>query len=274
MTGRGRGRAFGARWSLSLAALAAAGGCTVGSGVGSATGDIYVFSCTCDQFECSKSTDLGSLANPAKFDLNPQFFAGEPIDDISRASIANNRLVLRMARNGNGVEANDTLYFDIQSAYEIARCVRGRTSGGQPDWDVAGGWCDWTGGQGGNVQAERPHILIGPLLPMRSSLSLMYSCNFARVVGEGVTGSWIEFQDFGSVPQPDRPPEMRDPIGGAFKVDFGSRLRATFNLVIDDQRRIDAAQNRLPIPMQEIKGTIDGGFDFNLERGRAAQLFP
>jgi hypothetical protein len=264
------------RASLVVAVLVAlaGGGCTVGSGVGTATGDLYVFSCTCSSFECPKSSDYGSPDALKAFDLSPSFFAGEPIDDISRASIANNRLIMRMARNGNGAEVNDTLYFDIQSAYEIARCVRGRTVGGQPDWDAAGGWCDWTGGQGGNVVADRPRILMGPLLTIRASLSLMYSCNFARVVGEGVDGSWIEFEDFGGIAQPDRPPEMRDMILGDFKVDFGSRLRATFNVVLDDERRIAAMQDRLPVPMQEIKGTMSGTFDFNLERGRAAQLFP
>jgi hypothetical protein len=266
------GRALAAA-AFSATLVAIGSGCTVGSGVGAASGDVYVFSCSCTAFECSGGTDMGSLSMPAPFDLSPHFFAGEPIDDISRARIVNNRMILRMMRTGNRIEVNDTLYFDVQSAYEVARCVRGRTMGGQPDWDTSG-WCDWTGGQGGNVVAERPRIMIGPLLPVRSSLSLMYSCNFARVVGVAVDGSWIEFQDFGSAAQPDLPPEMRDEVAGSFKVDFGSRLRANFQIELDDERRIAAMKNFDPIPMQEIKGSLTGSFDFDLERGRAAQLFP
>lgn len=267
MTGR-------ALTAVVLAASATTAGCTVGSGVGTATGNLYVFSCSCSEFDCTKSTDLGTPTAPAAFDLSPHFFAGEPIDDISRSSIAQNRLIVRLARNGNRIEINDVLYFDIVSAYEIARCVRGRIGmGGVPDWDQSG-WCDWTGGQGGNVMADHPRIQIGPDLPLRSSVSLMYSCNFAHVVGDGVDGSWIEFQDFGGVAQPDRPATARDAIQGDFKVDFGSRLRATFNLVFDDERRIAAKKVMDPIPTADIGGQLGGAFDFDLERGRAAQLFP
>ena len=259
-----------------LATVAAGGafGCTVGSGVGTATGDLYVFSCSCSTFNCTKSTDLGSPTMPAAFDLAPRFFAGEPIDDISRSSIASNRLVIRMSRTGNRPEINDTLAFDVQSAYEIARCVRGRINAdGTPDWDTSG-WCDWTGGQGGNAQAARPRIMVGPLMTIHASLSLLYTCSLANTVGNGVGASWIEFQDFGIAAQPDLPPAMRDVVDGGFKVDFGSRLRATFNLVLDDEQRIIAKQEMEPIPAAQITGQMSGAFDFDLERGRAAQLFP
>jgi hypothetical protein len=261
--------------AVAAMAVVSAGGCTVGSGVGTATGSLYVFSCTCDAFDCKVGADLGSPGAPAAFDLSPHFFAGEPIDDISRSRIANNRLIIRMSRNGNRPEINDTLFFDIQSVREIARCVRGRVNAdGTPDWDVAGGWCDWTGGQGGNVQAARPRITVGPELPVRSSLSLLYTCGFARTVGNGVDGSWIEFEDFSGVAEPDLPPAMRGEIAGNFKVDFGSRLRATFNVVLDDERRIIAKKVMDPIPAPNIDGQMAGAFDFDLERGRAAQLFP
>lgn len=267
----------GARLAVIVGALVVvgAGGCTVGSGVGTATGSVYVFSCSCAEFDCKRSTDLGSPMSPAAFDLSPHFFAGEPIDDISRSSIVSNRLIIRMSRNGNGAEINDNLYFDIQSAYEIARCVRGRLNpDGSPDWDAPGGWCDWTGGQGGNVMADHPRIKVGPDLPLRSSLSLLYSCSYSHTVGNGVDGSWIEFENFGDVAQPDKPAAMRDSIAGDFKVDFGSRLRATFSVTLDDERRIIAKKVMDPIPDPHIGGQLTGAFDFNLERGRAAQLFP
>ena len=46
-----------------------------------------------------------------------------------------NRLIIRMQRNGNAIEINDTLYFDIPDSLQVARCMRGRTVGGVPDYD-------------------------------------------------------------------------------------------------------------------------------------------
>jgi hypothetical protein len=265
--------ACGWRSALLVAALAVAGGCTVGAGTGAALGNLYIFSCTCMEFSCKDGGDLGTPDAPAPYDLSPHFFAGEPIDDISRARIVNNRLIMRMQRTGNRIEVNDALYFDVQSAYEVARCVRGRTENGQPDWDTSG-WCDWTGGMGGTARADHARIKIGPELPIRSSLSLMYSCNKARVVGVGVDDSWIEFQRFGGAVQDDVPSDQRTAIKGDFKVDFGTQLQADFSLIIDDERRIAAVKVNDPIPATEIKGDMHGSFDFYLERGRAAQQFP
>ena len=63
----------------------ALGGCTVGSGSGSASGPLWVQGCE------------GTQAAPAAFDLRPTFFAGDPIDDPSKATSVN-RLLIRLQR--------------------------------------------------------------------------------------------------------------------------------------------------------------------------------
>lgn len=255
--------------SIAMLTIVAGSACTVGSGSGAARGTLFVKGCG----------DNGEDYEADDFDLSPRFFAGEPIEDIARGGILTNRLVIRMQRNGNRIEVTDTLYFDVNSAYEVARCLRGKTINGVPDWDTSG-WCDWTGGASGTVRAERPRIQMGPKLPISSSLSLLYTCNRARVVGVGVEGSWIDFLDFGKAPQPQfTNPDDRKPVPGDFKVDFGDRLQANFRVVLEDGRRVEAMQEMDPLPNAAIGGGLGGTpetgrFDFDLERGRAAQPFP
>jgi hypothetical protein len=294
--------------ALRLAAVTCAvfGGaaCTVGDGNGAASGPIYVLGCT------PEGHDYGERDAAQEFDLQPHFFAGEPVEDISVANQAN-RLLIRIQRNGNRIEVNDTLYFDAQNVYEIGRCVRGRIKDGAPDYltrgvtDLTTGlptalpWCDWSGAGDSDAGADagsdagadagaapgpdggvlpaigrRARINLAPDEVVRSSLSLLYTCHQANLVGLAVAG-WIEFQDFGGAAQPDVAPELRGELTAAkFKINFGDRLRATFHVVLDDQRRFNAITNRLPIPDPQMGGVIDGFFDFDLERGRAAQPFP
>lgn len=255
-----------------LAVLAGLGtaACTVGGGTGAARGELFVSQCG----------DRGEDFRSAAFDLSPRFFAGEPIEDIARGGVLTNRLIIRMQRNGNRIEVTDTLYFDVHSVREVARCLRGRIDNGVPDWDTTGGWCDWTGGAGGNVVAERPRIVLGPKLPITSSLTLMYTCNRARRSGVAVEGSWIDFLDFGNAAQPQiTDPSQRDPFDGTFKVDFGQRLRANFRVVLEDGRVVAAKEEMDPVPPSGLGGILGGtpetgSFDFDLERGRAAQPFP
>src|SRR3954447_19450217 len=112
---------------ISVAVVAAvAGGCNdIGSGSGSATGPLWILG-------CQDGKAFGTPEMPKDFDLAPSFFAGEPIEDIAGIPPMN-RLIISMKHNGNAVEINDTLYFDIRDSAQIARCIRGRTVGGVPD---------------------------------------------------------------------------------------------------------------------------------------------
>ena len=282
--------------------VALAGGCTVGNGNGAARGPIWFLGCGTD------GTDWGSETMPRMYDLAPRFFAGEPIEDIS-VSMKANRLLVRVQRNGNRIEINDTLYIDVQNAYEVARCVRGQVENGAPNYDTRmttelftglptnTPWCDWSGGtgttDGGDAAAgdagggpdagggatvlpamgRHARIHLGNDEFVRASLSLLLTCHMANTVGLAFDG-WIDFEDFGDALQPNVLPQERTPIATDFKVNFGDRLRATFQVTLNDQRIFNAVKMNLPPPDEQIGGTLDGFFDFDLERGRAAQPFP
>ena len=88
---------------------------------------------------------------------------------------------------------------------------------------------------------------------------------------------WISFEHFGSAEQPNLAPDRpRSPVDADFVIQFGERMRATFHIVLGDQVIIVGAGSRISRrrARREIGGTLDGYFDFNLERGRSAQPFP
>jgi hypothetical protein len=260
-----------------LAAVSAVG-CTIGEGSGAAMGPLWILGCPHDG-----KPDYGSEADPIPFDLAPTFFAGEPIEGISDG-IPANRLIIRMERTGNEIQISDTLFFDVIDSGRIARCLRGRTVAGVPDWDTTSGtlntmdpsWCEPMAGPNGET---RIHLI--PFGPVRSALTPLATCQSsmhppAVVSITGVANDgWIEFLDFGPAEQPDKAPDDRDPVETDFKVNFGQRLRANFSVVLGDDRTETAIHNRIDVPpAARIGGTLDGNFDFDLERGRAAQTFP
>jgi hypothetical protein len=272
---------------LTFVTLVAAGGCTVGSGSGAASGPLWIVGCL-------EGDNFGSPppGAPREFDLKPTFFAGEPIEDIGDGPRIN-RLIIRMQRNGNGIEANDTLYFDMPDSGKVARCIRGRTVGGVPDYDatttgtlpptdpndpnaVGDPWCQWSPG------AAFPRINILPDGPVRVALAPLRTCGspsqppaFVNVVGDAFRG-WIEFEYFSGAQQPELPSEERGAFDDDFKVGFGQRLAATFHIeeLVDHRVIIAIREDDLLPQASRIGGTLDGYFDFNLERGRAAQTFP
>lgn len=282
-------------------------GCTVGSGSGSAKGSLWVTGCDGD----TNFGGAGVVAGvPQPYDLQPTFFAGEPIEDLATGSTHRNRLIIRMQGTGLATQYNDTLYFDIENSYEVARCVRGSTMGGTQDWKTIEPlynqtpvvWCDWSGNAftdggavdggvnpgapdagasldgGMSVMAQFPRIRITPDTDLRSSLALLSSCPMANVTadasGTGTDVSWIEFQNFGSAEESDLTPDMRDQVLSTFVINYGERLRANFHLVLQDGQVITAIETNQPAPAPLVGGTLDGYFDFDLERGRAAQAFP
>jgi hypothetical protein len=261
--------------SAGLAALSAAG-CTIGSGTGSATGPLWILN-------CEEGKDHGSQDAPRDFDLEPTFFAGEPIGDIATGGPPQNRIVIRMQRTGNAVQINDTLYFDMPSSLRVAQCLRGRVdAAGQPDWDTGPGnlntpgpWCEPSGPNG------VPRIRLLPMGPVRVSLAPLHTCHVdmpgPAVVG--ITGvardGWIDLHHFGDAAQPSRPADMRDPVPENFVVNFGDQLQADFHVDLDDDRVQTALYKMIDVPPPpQIGGTLDGNFDFFLERGRSAQTFP
>ena len=271
---------------ISIAGAAASvAGCTVGSGSGSAMGPLWILG-------CQDGASLGTEDDPQLFNLDPTFFAGEPIEDITDGPPMN-RLLIYMKRTGNATEINDTLTFDIRDSAQIARCIRGATINGVPDWDTTSGtlnelgqvdpmappWC---------MQAATPDALpqirlvpFGPVAvsfaPLASCHSSMHPPAIVNVTGVANEG-FITFTDFGGAVQPDQantPRDARVPIVDDFKVNYGEHLEATFQFTVEDARVAAAIRDKIVPPAAPlIGGMLAGSFEFFFERGRSAQTFP
>ena len=160
---------------------------------------------------------LGTPAIPELFKLEPTFFAGEPIEDISDGAPAN-RLIIRMQRTGNEIQISDTLFFDIPNSDLIAHCLRGRTVGGVPDWDttstgtlgpdrhdavVRADGTEWRPAHPpGSVRpgALVPHAAGAPVTPKRTSRRWWASPASPRTAGS------ISLE-FGRRSSPNKPPD-------------------------------------------------------------------
>jgi hypothetical protein len=294
----------GAGTVLVVAVGGLAAGCTVGNGAGKAEGVIFEYGCIHDPSGLDVPTmyKLGG-------DQGPVFFAGVPTEDLLMGSNAmhTNEMHIRMQNNGLAIQYADTLYFDVLNSYEVARCVRGAIMNGQPQYNVTeplpgGGstvWCDWSGTAftdggaldaggitpggpdagasldgGMSVMATSPRIRLTPYTDVRSSFAALSTCGITHITGVAFDG-WISFEHFGSAEQPDKSPADRTPVVSDFVIQYGERMRASFHIVLGDQVVIVAQQENQPPPRaSEIGGTLDGYFDFNLERGRSAQPFP
>lgn len=267
---------------LAAALLAAVAGCGVGAGVGSVSGQLYVRQCT-------PESDYGTPTDGADYTLEPEFFVGEPIEDIRRGG-SENRIVIRIEtvgrriRNSGGIiergVVKDQLTFDID-VYPVARCVRAAAAGiapGAVSMDLPR-FCQVTA-------AGKPRIRIGYEQPIRVSFTPRATCpRNAYVVGAGrgddprVNGvrqpvtdpsawaSWIEWKHFGSAHEAE--------IGASFGLEFGERLEAdAFKLRVEDDKVLKAElEERLP-PRPELEADLHGRFDFDLDRGQGAQTFP
>ena len=272
---------------VAVSAGAIANGCTVGDGSGSAMGLLWALN-------CEEGHAFGTEAAPKEYNLGPTFFAGEPIGDISivpgemPSAPAQNRLIIRMQRTGNASEINDVLYFDIPSSYQVARCIRGRIdpATGLPDWDTGTGtvnpdpaymnpWCEQNGPNG------RPRIHLVPFGPVRAALTPLDTCHMTSPGPTVVSitavarDGWIEFESFGDAAKPNEAPDARAPVDFNFQVAYDQTLQATFDLVLDDDRRQTAIYKMIDVPpAPRIGGTLAGFFDFDLKRGRTGQTFP
>jgi hypothetical protein len=276
--------------------LTAFGGCSVGSGSGSTTGPLFVVSC-----------DKGASRAAAPYDLAPTFFTGLTVDDLKKGPGAMNQLYIDLASSGLLQRYTDGLEFVVQNSYEVARCLRGRTVNGQPDYLVTEPlplslgttgtpapttpWCDWTGmafSDGGrpdaaspgapdggtsldggmSMPAPAPRIHLTPYTDVHSSLWLFKTCPDGTDVGVAIDG-WIQFQSFGSAEQSELPPELRTSVLPDFVINYGDRLQASFHVVIGDPRYVTAVQDGTTPPTAPlIGGALDGYFDFQLARGQ------
>lgn len=273
-------------------------GCSVGKGVGAASGVLFERGCTSSGDYCSAPKVCGTEDSPVAYDLRPSFFAGEPINDLrqsnSGSAIMNNLLTIRLQRSGKEIEQNDVLTFNVTSSYEVARCVRGRFDAdkGVNDWDETNCYRASDSGPGRMRIQYDSKVTASLTLKSTCTANLVASAvsspvpltNYATtpnpVVTDGSWSSWVEFQEFGGAAQADRAPQDRDAIDKGFHVDLGQRVYATtFFLTLVDDQIVNAAIENLPRPAANIGGTLGGDpttgrFDFDLARGQGAQFFP
>lgn len=282
--------------ALSLLVLGL-GGCSIGKGVGAASGSLYEYGCDDAGDYCAPTGECGTQSSPAPYDLKPRYFAGEPIDDLRQykpgSGIMNNRVVIRLQRSGKQIELNDVLTFDIDSSYEVARCVRGRVDPdtGLPDWDPADCYRASDTGPGrvrvqydADVHAALTLHATCTANVVASAISapvpLSYAADPPPVVVNGAWDSWVELQEFGRAAQADRAPTEREPVSGKFRIDYGERVYATsFFLTLIDDHVVSAAINNRPKPDPQMGATLGGDpttgrFDFDVQRGQGAQFFP
>jgi hypothetical protein len=277
-----------------LAAVLALAGCRVGGGTGEAFGEIFILECSDEGNYCTDGDVCGTPGNPVPFRLQPEFFAGEPIDApdsvLGVTMQETNRLSIRLQRSGKRIEQNDMLTFTVADSYEVARCVRGRVlPSGEPDYDVR--YCHHATpdspakiritSQGGIVLASLSPRLTCSRNVVAEAFDEPSIDETVPIPTDGNFDSWITFEYFGDASlDPDGPPIKQD-----FKVELGQRVRAFGNPQVASAasgfhlRLIDAQVNRalrldLPVPNPSIGGSLDGNFDFDLARGQGAQTFP
>jgi hypothetical protein len=260
---------------LGCALVATPLACTVGDGNGAAKGKLYLKNCA--GTAKVPTGDLGSPGMLADFDLKPDFFVGEPIEDIKPMG-SDNRLVIRLQGAGRRVEDNDVIVFDMDS-FRVAECVRGVPA--VLATDALKRFCAYDAGK------TWPRLRVGPGFPVRASMALRKSCPgnpyvvaAARGTSPGTENapsdqwdSWIELREFGEAAVRGSGQDVK----ATFKVEFGERLFAdSFHLdLIDDKTlRAQLDHDALVIPEPDVKGSVDGFFDFLLERGQGAQTFP
>jgi hypothetical protein len=236
--------------------------CKAGEGQGQAQGPLYVLGCN------GPGKDLGTPEAPVIFNLNPNFFAAEPIEEGDQVKV--NRLIIRLQPTGRSREVNDVLTFDIPDSREVARCVRAATVKGKPDYDQTN--CLQT--------PEGPRLRVAPDALVRATLSPNATC-VRLVVGTAVApirdamdtawDSWIVITEFGTAAQTGDP-ATRTPVAGGFKVDINEPLLSPkFTLRLLDDAVVKGARSS---GAAVVAGNLDGTFDFSLQRGQGAQTFP
>jgi hypothetical protein len=287
-----------ARLGLVLAAPILSG-CSVGQGTGAASGKLFVLDCSSSGDYCDGSGVCGTASAPADYDLKPDFFAGEPIDQLSQFPLSGtpvsgsqprmNRITIRLQRSGKQIENTDALFFDVVNSYEVARCVRGREilltdSSTQHDYDDRYCFRASTTGPARvriSVVGGIVHSTLSPRMtctrPADATADDLFPTNgVVQTVDNGAFASWIEFAAFGSAAQNNiLDPTARTAVGPTFRIQLEDQLHATaFSLTLQDEKVVTAQQNLVPPLNPDIGGSLTGWFDFSLRRGQSAQNFP
>jgi hypothetical protein len=298
-------------WALLLGAgaLLAMGSCSIGQGSGSAMGTLYVLGCNDGANFGVMSSPRTYDMHPSFFAGVPTEGTAQGPDQINELqlrmqssglsvmytdtlyfTVVNSFQVARCLRGR--IDQNGQPDWNVTEPLPPIFGAGGNLS-------PTTTWCDWSatalteggvpdagtitpGGPdagamldgGMSVMAPYPRIHLTPYTDVSASLSPSGTC-FGTDLTAAASDGWIEFQNFGAAEQLDVPPNARDPVTANFIVNYGDRLRANFHIVLQDSHISFAIQKNYPVPTtSSIGGTLDGYFDFELARGRAAQPWP
>lgn len=261
--------------ALAIAALLAMAACSdLGVGTGTVTGVVNVPACSFDQNHDWAPIPLPK-GNP--FNFKPTYFVGEPIDadPINAPRFPANQMVIRIQPQAQRLEDADVLIVWVFDSAAVARCIRGASPGGVPEWDPL--FCD----RSGAAAMEPGRMLVGMTTEkVRSFLNFQDTCPQGIVSSDALgactdgscpdvslcpgRGSWITFARFGNYPL-----DGTVAISPRFKVNDGETIEVSdFHLELCDQATVQAKlANKLPIPNPNIVATLNGNFRFDLVRG-------
>jgi len=268
---------------LMLTCLSA--GCPTGEGEGTVVGSFYLLG-------CDGTFDYGSAGSPVQYNMNADFFVGEPIVDQG-GSNPENRLDLRIQRGGNNIEDADSLYIQIADVQEVA--AQFSASQGTPV------------GPSNTIRAtlllyvtcptfygrlEATGDASGTGCPSLDASALDTLCAEVDFAGDvdpttpfppfAANSSCIVFCRFGSM-------ERGDEVPDDFGVDFGESVQGIFHLNLLEQRLLesgteicaDGRDNDGDGDVDETDcesstggGRLMGRFNFVVRRGQVAQEFP
>jgi hypothetical protein len=260
---------------------AAACACSIGSGTGTVTGSLQVSACT---FDSSGNPLPFAYGNP--YNMKPGFFVGEPFDSnpITAPGFPANQMIIRVQPGGTRLEFSDSLVLWVLDSAQAARCMRGAMVDGTPDPAV----CDRSpaslgpNGEGRLLIGMTSEMAFGSFVLNASCPNAYLSADALGACNDGTSscpdvslcpghGSWVSFSHFGNLPG-----DPTQVIPSSFKVNDGERIAASaFHLELCDVATVQARLlNMVPDPKPVITGTLDGSFDFELQRGQAGQAFP
>ena len=231
--------------------------CGIGECKGEVIGTLHVTGCI------GEGDDLSSRES---YDLQPSFFAGEPIDDPT-ATGNMDQIRIRLQSSGANVQNADALVIDVTSVGQVAAQL--------------GEWIDVHAA--GDLDSAGPQ----PVSPVRITLDLLRTCarlwpsvdQWTLVADTdqdySSTGvhSKIRFTKLGGRSCTVDETGVHDcdrTDGGPYQVDFGSDIRAEFDLSLVDPRPRYLSPEYPALGAGHVVGYVE----FTLRRGRVAQAFP
>jgi hypothetical protein len=262
-------------------------GCPTGDGEGEVVGDFFLLGCD-DAF------DYGSRANPVRYDMEANFFVGEPIVDELETNPVN-RLDIRIQRGGNNIEDVDSVYIQIADVRVVAESFSASGYAGSPV------------GESQNIRATLSLYLTCPTYFVRLAATVSAGVDACPDLDASDRDALCESMDYKETLDPVAafPPfaqqssclifcrfgaaERGREVPHDFAIDFGDVVQGFFHLNLVEQRLLasgaeicddgldndgDGDVDETDCEISTGAGRLMGKFNFEVRRGQVAQEFP